>query len=121
MCSRVKHYILLILLALASCGTQEKKEEQPYRGSDLSTPRDTTVVVNVDTIEVPVEKETYIEEVPQSSTNHTAEVETYNAGNESKDDYWEVQRKHSPNDNYLLGFDEDVDDVHDMELYMEDY
>ena len=33
----------------------------------------------------------------------------------------EEKRKHSPNDNYLLGFDEDVDDVHDMEIYMEDY
>lgn len=39
----------------------------------------------------------------------------------SDDDYWENKRKHSPNDNYLLGFDEDVDDVHDMELYIEDY
>lgn len=39
----------------------------------------------------------------------------------SEGDYWEEKRKHSPNDNYLLGFDEDVDDVHDMELYMEDY
>ena len=37
------------------------------------------------------------------------------------DAYWEEQRKHSPNDNYLLGFDEDVDDVHDMEIYIEDY
>ena len=37
------------------------------------------------------------------------------------DEYWEEFKKHSPNDNYLLGFDEDVDDVHDMELYMEDY
>lgn len=40
---------------------------------------------------------------------------------ESEGDYWEEKRKHSPNDNYLLGFDEDVDDVHDMELYIEDY
>lgn len=35
--------------------------------------------------------------------------------------YWEELRKHSPNDNYLIGFDEDVDDVHDMEIYIEDY
>jgi len=40
---------------------------------------------------------------------------------DSNGDYWEEKRKHSPNDNYLLGFDEDVDDVHDMEIYMEDY
>ena len=40
---------------------------------------------------------------------------------EEPEDYWEEKRKHSPNDNYLLGFDEDVDDVHDMEIYMEDY
>ena len=39
----------------------------------------------------------------------------------SEGDYWEEKRKHSPNDNYLLGFDEDVDDVHDMEIYIEDY
>lgn len=40
---------------------------------------------------------------------------------EQSDDYLEEIRKHSPNDNYLLGFDEDVDDVHDMEIYIEDY
>lgn len=40
---------------------------------------------------------------------------------EKESDYWEERGKHSPNDNYLMGFDEDVDDVHDMEIYMEDY
>ena len=35
--------------------------------------------------------------------------------------YLDELRKHSPNDDYLLGFDEDVDDVHDVELYIEDY
>lgn len=37
------------------------------------------------------------------------------------DAYWEEKRKHSPNDNYLLGFDEDIDDIHDMEVYIENY
>lgn len=46
---------------------------------------------------------------------------SYSSSQEERGDYWEEKRKHSPNDNYLLGFDEDVDDVHDMELYMEDY
>ena len=40
---------------------------------------------------------------------------------EEEGTYLEELRKHSPNDDYLLGFDEDVDDVHDVELYIEDY
>ena len=40
--------------------------------------------------------------------------------NNESDVYLEELRKHSPNDNYLPGFDEDVDDVHDMELYFSD-
>ena len=40
---------------------------------------------------------------------------------EEEGSYLEELRKHSPNDDYLLGFDEDVDDVHDVELYIEDY
>lgn len=46
---------------------------------------------------------------------------SYSSSQEERGDYWEEKRMQSPNDNYLLGFDEDIDDVHDMELYMEDY
>ncbi len=46
---------------------------------------------------------------------------SYSSDDEPESDYWDEMRKHSPNDNYLIGFNEDVDDVHDMELYMEDY
>ena len=40
--------------------------------------------------------------------------------NQESDAYLEELRKHSPNENYLPGFDEDVDDIHDMELYFSD-
>ncbi len=60
---------------------------------------------------------------PSESYDDYSSNEDYSSSysNDSDDDYWEEVRKTSPNDNYLLGFDEDVDDVHDMELYMEDY
>ena len=66
-----------------------------------------------------------IEEPVYSHTSHSsATYEDYSSDDYSSsydDDYWEEKSKTSPNDNYLLGFDEDVDDVHDMEIYMEDY
>ena len=55
------------------------------------------------------------------SKQPSASVYSGDPNSEEEGDYWSEKRKHSPNDNYLLGFDEDVDDVHDMELYIEDY
>lgn len=53
------------------------------------------------------------------SYNHSEDYNSSNSVREKSDP--EKLREHSPNDNYLMGFDEDVDDVHDMEIYMEDY
>ena len=55
------------------------------------------------------------------SKQPSASVYSGDPNSEEEGDYWSEKRKRSPNDNYLLGFDEDVDDVHDMELYIEDY
>ena len=60
----------------------------------------------------------------ESSSNNYSSSSSYSSSysDETEEgDYWSEKRKHSPNDNYLIGFDEDVDDVHDMELYIEDY
>ena len=65
----------------------------------------------------PARKETYSNNYSSSSSYSSS----YSDDSEEEGDYWSEKRKHSPNDNYLLGFDEDVDDVHDMELYIEDY
>lgn len=65
----------------------------------------------------PARKETYSNNYSSSSSYSSS----YSDDSEEEGDYWAEKRKHSPNDNYLLGFDEDVDDVHDMELYIEDY
>ena len=58
-----------------------------------------------------------------TTTNSVSSSSSYSgySSSDGEGDYWEETRKHSPNDNYLMGFDEDVDDVHDMEIYMEDY
>lgn len=45
----------------------------------------------------------------------------YAMRNDEEDAWWEEDTQQSSDDNYLLGFDDDVDDTHDMELYMEDY
>ncbi len=71
-------------------------------------------------VSAPIRNEPTKKENPSKSYSSSPSYSSsYN--NDSESDYWEEKRKHSPNDNYLLGFDEDVDDVHDMELYMEDY
>lgn len=59
----------------------------------------------------------------QTSTQSTSAASSRYSYEDDDDDedYYDNLRKYSPNDNYLLGFDEDVDDVHDMEIYMEDY
>ena len=60
-------------------------------------------------------------QAPYSRSSQATSSSYRSYSEEESSDYWEEKRKQSPNDNYLLGFDEDVDDVHDMELYMEDY
>ena len=70
---------------------------------------------------------TCVDKPVSSSPSHSSNNYNYSSENNysssytSDEDYWEEKRRTSPNDNYLLGFDEDVDDVHDMEIYMEDY
>ena len=58
-----------------------------------------------------------------SSSRSSLSQSSYSSDNDDDDDadYYDNLRGHSPNDNYLIGFDEDVDDIHDMELYIEDY
>ena len=70
----------------------------------------------------PARKETYSNNYSSSSSySHEPSLAEAASPVSSGDCSGSEKRKHSPNDNYLLGFDEDVDDVHDMELYIEDY
>ena len=117
-------FLLYACLCIGCSNTHDRKP-----ACKSVAPRDTALSVVDSTsaenfiVEEPV-VEVYVEDKPvvanqrQSSTSTSSHS---NYSDESGSDYWEEQRKHSPNDNYLLGFDEDVDDVHDMELYMEDY
>ena len=111
--------------ALIGCTKASTKEVSSQCDSIL----DTTQIL-VDTIlpdvvegvssyeEAKADCQSLVEPSHRSSTGSFS----YNSSNyENSEVYWEDKRKHSPNDNYLLGFDEDVDDVHDMELYMDDY
>ena len=59
--------------------------------------------------------------VPDTSFESDSSIWILPPESQESDAYMEELRKHSPNDNYLLVFDEDVDDVHDMEIYIEDY
>ena len=119
---------LIILVACSGpkpATEDEAKKEQvetvvPVE-EEIDTDRLATLVVEepspVAPAVTPARKETYSNNYSSSSSYSSS----YSDDSEEEGDYWAEKRKHSPNDNYLLGFDEDVDDVHDMELYIEDY
>lgn len=113
----------MICLAVCACSKREKQEQQTetvtqeVKMTDSAVVEDVPLIV-VEEVEVPATIEN--QPVKAKPVSHTSSSSTSSCSNEGGD-YWEEKRKTSPNDNYLLGFDEDVDDVHDMELYMEDY
>ena len=127
----------LAILIIWACLLADRDSQVPIKEDvhqDVSLPP----IDSVEKAEVlPNREETFArDEALKTQTNHTSSKKlsaAHSTGNRSSyassnhsaieedDDYWEEKRKHSPNDNYLLGFDEDVDDVHDMEIYMEDY
>ena len=124
-------FISLTMVMLVGCNKPRSVEQQIL---SIENPKlNPSKRVVVDTIPLFVEDEEpsaileqpKVEEPVFSHTSHSsATYEDYSSDDYSSsydDDYWEEKRKTSPNDNYLLGFDEDVDDVHDMEIYMEDY
>ena len=122
---KAQNYLFAILaVVLMGCTKAQVAEQQTIESED------STEVISlepeIDTMNLVIEEEPYI---PVVAVDPVVEKPTYTSSSyssssyesESEGDYWEEKRKHSPNDNYLLGFDEDVDDVHDMELYIEDY
>ena len=123
---KAQNYLFTILtVVLMGCTKAQVAEEQTFVSED------STEVISlepeIDTMNLVIEEEPYI---PVVAVDPVVEKPTYASSSyrssssyesESEGDYWDEKRKHSPNDNYLLGFDEDVDDVHDMEIYMEDY
>lgn len=112
--------------------------KQPQTSEEIVTKKvkqDTSAVVEVvipAVVDEPVQmvmppKDTKLKPTAQPKSSYSSSSgSNYSSSSDEDDyrdenDYWEEKRKHSPNDNYLLGFDEDVDDVHDMEIYIEDY
>jgi len=124
-------YIVIIFFIFAGCSTQnkEQQEEQGNIGNQIEIVCETSESIAVDLVANPIVKQqtsrestSTKKEYSHHNNNHLqTEVETQASNYDRGESYLEEQRKHSPNDNYLLGFDEDVDDVHDMELYIEDY
>ena len=124
------HTIILSLFFMTLIGcTKSQKNEQPKTEAENTTetysPEPEFDSVNLfieETVQpaIPVSTPSASKENGSSSySSRSHSSSSYES--KSEGDYWEEKQKHSPNDNYLLGFDEDVDDVHDMELYMEDY
>ena len=123
-------YILIICATVCACAKSEKQQEQQTKNAaqEEIVPDNSAVEEVVLDIVEEVEQPMVVEDKPAkrkavSQSNSYSESYSTSSSSSLNDagDYWEEMRKHSPNDNYLLGFDEDVDDVHDMELYMEDY
>ena len=116
---KAQNYLFAILtVVLMGCTKAQVAEQQTIESEDSTEAY--SLEPEIDTMNLVIEEEPYIPVVEKRSyTSSSYSSSSYES--ESEGDYWEEKRKHSPNDNYLLGFDEDVDDVHDMELYIEDY
>ena len=131
----MKTNVLLISLLCAgvfvSCTKKHNSEQLTIDSDTVGLNQCISIVdtITVDDMECLSETvQTSIEEPLSTGTSHSANNHDYSSENDYSTsysdydtEYWEEKRKTSPNDNYLLGFDEDVDDVHDMEIYMEDY
>lgn len=123
---KAQNYLFVILaVVLTGCTKAQVTEQQTIESEDSKEAY--SLEPEIDTMNLVIEEEPYI---PVVAIDPVVEKRSYASSSysssssyesESEGDYWEERRKTSPNDNYLLGFDEDVDDVHDMELYIEDY
>ena len=122
---KAQNYLFAILaVVLMGCTKAQVAEQQTIESEDSTEAY--SLEPEIDTMNLVIEEEPYIpvvavDPVVEKTTYASSSYSSSSYESESENDYWEEKRKHSPNDNYLLGFDEDVDDVHDMELYIEDY
>lgn len=122
---KAQNYLFAILaVVLMGCTKAQVAEQQTIESEDSTEAY--SLEPEIDTMNLVIEEEPYIpvvavDPVVEKTTYASSSYSSSSYESESEGDYWEEKRKHSPNDNYLLGFDEDVDDVHDMELYIEDY
>ena len=122
---KAQNYLFVFLtVVLMGCTKAQVTEQQTIVFKDSTEAY--SLEPKIDTINLVIEEEPYIPVLavgPVMETRSYASSSYSSSSYESESDgyYWEEKRKHSPNDNYLLGFDEDVDDVYDMEIYMEDY
>ena len=118
-------YLLITCAFVCACARNDKQQEQQTENTtqEVFVPDTSIVEEVVSDIIVEVEQPTVVESksTKEKSTPRSNSYSSSSSYSSEESDYWEEKRKHSPNDNYLLGFDEDVDDVHDMELYMDDY
>ena len=122
---KAQNYLFAILaVVLMGCTKAQVAEQQTIESEDSTEAY--SLEPEIDTMNLVIEEEPYIpvvavDPVVEKTTYASSSYSSSSYESESEGDYWEDKRKTSPNDNYLLGFDEDVDDVHDMELYIEDY
>lgn len=117
------HILLLCSCVFVGC-TKHQPSGQTSEQDSVTTSVE-LVSDEVDTIcaAVPKEMQKPLTKEEKMTAQRLSQItsSSYSSSQEERGDYWEEKRMQSPNDNYLLGFDEDIDDVHDMELYMEDY
>ena len=122
---KAQNYLFAILaVVLMGCTKAQVAEQQTIESEDSTEAH--SLEPEIDTMNLVIEEEPYIpvvavDPVVEKTTYASSSYSNSSYESESEGDYWSEKRKTSPNDNYLLGFDEDVDDVHDMEIYMEDY
>ena len=127
--TKVLFFILLSTAVLVSCSKTRNAETQTKDDCtnvlhQPSATVDTTALLD-DALPSAVDSTAVLEEASSSSSRHANSSSCSsgysNSYADDADDYEDELSSTSSNDNYLLGFDDDVDDEHDMEIYMEDY
>lgn len=113
--------VTALFVVLVSCTKNQPVRQQAPRDTipacvDTQSQEMDTIAIDVIEEEVvPIEPVKEVVSTPvrkETTTNSYSSGSSSSSYSESESDYWEEKRRHSPNDNYLLGFDEDVDDVY---------
>lgn len=132
---KTKIFILTVLAVVVAACTKQKSQSATNQSATTTISQEVDSTMALDSMsmveavqDAEPEPRTPSQAKPQYqtsssaySTSSTYSNDYYYEDDDEDEDFYDNLRKHSPNDNYLLGFDEDVDDIHDMEIYMEDY
>ena len=108
--------VTALSVVLVSCAKSQPAKQQAPRDTIpacVETKSQEVDTIAIDVIEEEVVSIEPVKEVAPTPVRKETTTKSYSSGSSSSSysepgsDYWEEKCRHSPNDNYLLGFDED--------------